>query len=94
MGKMLSCLLVALLMNGLTANQDQEDLTVNQGLEDLTTTQGLVLRKLVTRVVPWGFPVQPAWFIKLIWDKYRALEKTLVIEAVMAENKPKYAQML
>ena len=77
-------------MSGQTAKQDQDDLTANQGLEDLTAIQGLGLRKLVTRVVPWGFPVQSAWFIKLIRDKTRALEKTLVMEAIMAENRLKY----
>ena len=79
MGKMVSGLLVALFLQGLTANQGLEngsnptvwekDIHVN--------TEKFVARG--NRV----YLVQPPWLVKLIHDKYRDLENHLVMKKVL-----------
>ena len=75
MGKMVSGLLVALLMNGLTANQGLED------LNDPTVQENnisLNIEKLVARGKR-VLPLQPPWLVKLLRDNYSDLTKHLVM---------------
>ena len=76
MGKMVSVLLVALLLHGLTANQGLEDLnnpTVREN--DLCVN----MKKIVARGKRVSL-VQPPWLLKLIHHKYRDLENHLVMK--------------
>ena len=71
---MVSVLLVALLLQGLTANQ---------GLDDLNnpTTRENYIRLNIEKFVARGkriFPLQPPWLVRLIHDNYNDLERSLV----------------
>ena len=79
MGKMVSGLLVALFLQGLTANQGLENRsnpTVWKKDIHVNTEKFVARGKRV-------YLVQPPWLVKLIHDKYRDLENHLVMKKVL-----------
>ena len=72
MGELLGGLLLVLLLHGLIASNLSKQAARKNNIP-------MEMEQFVSRVTSWRFPVQPAWLLKLIQDKYNEVEKSLVI---------------
>ena len=74
MGIMVSGVLVALLLHGLSANQDLKDLS------NPTAREINIHMNMLRFVAPKkrGFPLQTPWLVKLTHEEYDDLEENLV----------------